>query len=119
MGWGHSGMMGGMGPLYMLDLSSEQRAKIRSIQETVRKQHWETMDKMMDESSKLYDLFGADKPDPKKRQMIESGVEARNQIAGMLTKEQSEQLEQMYRGGGWGTPGMMGPGMHRGGMMGR
>lgn len=130
MGMGH-GMMGGMGPLHMLDLSDEQRAKIRSIQENVRKQHWEIMGRIMDESSKLYDLFAADKPDPKKigsvygkifdlkRQMIETSIDARNQMEGVLTKEQHEQLEQMHRGRGQGMPGMMGPGMHGGGMMGR
>ncbi|NIO40423.1 MAG: periplasmic heavy metal sensor [Burkholderiales bacterium] len=129
MGMG-PGMMGGMGPLHMLDLSEEQWAKVRSIQDNVRKQHWQIMGKIMDESSMLQELFAVDKPDPKKigsvygkifdlrRQMIESGIEAHNQIEAVLTKEQHEQLEQMHRGRGYGMPGMMGPGMHHRGMMG-
>ncbi len=124
------GMMGGMGPLHMLDLSDEQWAKIRTIQAGVRKQHWQAMGKIMDESSVLQELFAVDKPDSKKigavydkifalrRQMIESGIEAHNQIEAVLTKEQHEQLEQMHRGRGDGMPGMMGPGMHHRGMMG-
>lgn len=136
MGMGHMGMMGdpgmmgGMGPLHMLDLSDEQWAKIRTIQAGVRKQHWQAMGKIMDESSVLQELFAVDKPDSKKigavydkifalrRQMIESGIEAHNQIEAVLTKEQHEQLEQMHRGRGDGMPGMMGPGMHHRGMMG-
>ena len=127
---GDPGMMGGMGPLHMLDLSDEQWAKIRTIQAGVRKQHWQAMGKIMDESSVLQELFAVDKPDSKKigavydkifalrRQMIESGIEAHNQIEAVLTKEQHEQLEQMHRGRGDGMPGMMGPGMHHRGMMG-
>ncbi|MFQ6021968.1 MAG: Spy/CpxP family protein refolding chaperone [Acidiferrobacterales bacterium] len=130
MGMG-PGMMG-MGPLWMLDLSDDQRTKLHKIQDELRKTHWNTMGKIMDESSKLSELFAADKPDAKKigavygnifdlrRQMIEVSIDVHNRMDAVLTKEQREQLEQMWRGRGprYGGPGMMGPGMSRGGMMG-
>ncbi|MEE9286864.1 MAG: Spy/CpxP family protein refolding chaperone [Gammaproteobacteria bacterium] len=135
-GMGHRGMMHmmhrrsgmmGMGPLGMLDLSDEQRAKVRKIQDDLRKRHWNTMGKIMDEQSELRELFVSEKRDPKaigavygkifdyKQQMIEEKIEARNRMHAVLTEEQRKQLKQMRRG-------MRGPGhrdsMSRGGMMG-
>jgi len=126
---GGMGMMGGgmgMGPLYMLDLSDEQRTKINKISDEVRMKHWATMGKIMEEQSKLRDLLQVDTPDPKKvgaaygaiaqhqRQMVEAHVQARNQAEQVLSKEQREQLRNWHRGmGGRGPgmgPGMMGPG---------
>jgi Spy/CpxP family protein refolding chaperone len=115
----------GMGPLSMLGLSDEQRGKIDKIGDDERKKHWEIMGKMLDEQSKLRDLYQADTPDPKKvgaaygniaklrQQMVEAHVQARNQIEQVLTKEQREQLRQ-WRRGGWGPGAGMGPGMMRG-----
>lgn len=142
MGMDHGGMMGmsqgmmgggmmGMGPMAMLNLSDEQRDKLNKINDALHKQHWETMGKIMEEGTKLRDLYDADTPDAKKigavyerifalqRQKIEAGIEAQNKMRAVLTKEQQEQLKQMRRGGMpmYGPGGMMrhqgpmGPGM--------
>jgi len=135
MGGGYGmgpGMMMGYGALNGLDLSDEQRAKIDKIFDAERKQHWSVMGKMMDEQSKLRDLYAQETPDPKKvgavygemaklrQQMIETHVQASNEMQQVLTKEQREQLRQWNRGGwGWGPrapagkPGAPGPGMMR------
>ena len=112
------GMMGGMGRIQMLDLTKEQRASIHKLQNQLRRTNWDTMGKIMDESSKLSELFATDKPDSKKigavygnmfnlrRQMIESKIDTHNRIDAVLTEEQHEQLEQ-YRHG-MGRPGYRG-----------
>ncbi|MEK7816259.1 MAG: periplasmic heavy metal sensor [Pseudomonadota bacterium] len=123
-GMGGMGMMGGgmmgMGPLAMLDLSDEQRAKVRKIEDEQRKKSWDLMGKMMDESAKLRELYDADALDAKKigvvydkifdlkRQAIVAGIESSNRARTVLTKEQQEQLKQWRRGGmgmGGGTMG--------------
>ena len=142
VGVGH-GMMGDgglMGPMAMLDLSDEQRAKIRRIEDEQRKKNRDLYAKIEDESVKLRDLYGADTLDAKKigavydkifdlkREVIVAGIEAHNKARAVLTKEQQDQLKSFRRGGmgmggyGPGTPqrGMPGPGMTGpGGMMGR
>jgi Spy/CpxP family protein refolding chaperone len=126
------GMMGGgmgMGPLAMLNLSDEQRGKINKIQDELHKKNWDTQGKILEESTKLRDLYDADTPDPKKisavyeriyalkRQTIEASIEAHNKMRAVLTKEQQEQLKNWRRGGmgmgpgGYGPRGMPGPGM--------
>jgi len=141
MGGGYGmgpGMMGGgygygMG---MINLSDEQRTKMNKTMDDERKQHWAIMGKMMEQQNKLRDLYAADKPDPKKvgavygeiaklqQQMIETHLQATNQMQDVLTKEQREQIRQWHRGG-WGPgPGSCGPaGGQRGsmapGMMGK
>ena len=134
------GMMGGYG-MGMLDLTADQQAKINKIFDDKRKQHWAIMGKMMEEQNKLRDLSNVDKPDPKKigavyaeiaklqQQMIESHVQATNQMQDILTKEQRDQLRQWHRGGrgtgegprgpAGGQRGTMGPGNMPGNMMGR
>jgi Spy/CpxP family protein refolding chaperone len=104
-----SGIMG-MGPLHMLDLSDEQRAELRKIQDNLRKRHWTTMGKIMDEQSELRELFDSETPGAKvigavygkifdyRQQMIEEKIEAMNRMRAVLTKEQWEQLKQMRRG---------------------
>jgi Spy/CpxP family protein refolding chaperone len=115
------GMMGGMGPVWMLDLTDEQRGKIEKIHDDVRRKNWDTWGKIMDEQSKLRDLYLGETVDARKvgaayagiaklqQQVIESGVEAHNRVQAVLTKEQKEQLRQ-WRRGGMGGRGMMGPG---------
>ena len=131
-GMGPGMMGGGYGALNGLDLSDEQRAKIDKIFDTERKQHWAIMGQMFEEQNKLRDLYNADEPDPKKvgalygqiaklrQQMLETHVQASNQMQQVLTKEQREQLRQWRRGGwGWGPRGPAagkpgaGPGMMR------
>ncbi len=127
------GMMG-MGPVWMLNLTDEQRAKISKLQGELRKKQWATMGQIMDERQKLFELYSADSPDAKKvgavygkifdlrRQMIEAAIDTQNHTQALLTKEQRAQLDQWRHGWGAGPggPGMMGPGMMgpgpRGGM---
>ncbi len=126
-----SGMMGamGMGRIQMLDLTKEQRASMHKLQDQLRRTNWDTMGKIMDESSKLRELFAADKPDAKRigavygnifdlrRQIIESKIDTHNRVDGLLTKEQRQELKQLKRGhgAGRGAQGMMSPGMGQGG----
>lgn len=126
-----AGMMG-MGPVWMLNLTDEQRAKIGNLQGELRKKQWTTMGQIMDERQQLFELYAADSPDPKKvgavygkifdlrRQMIEAAIDARNRTQALLTQEQRAQLGQWRHGWGAGSggPGMMGPGMMGPGMMG-
>lgn len=121
---------GMIGPIWMLDLTEEQRTRLRDIREEQRRQSWNTMGKIMDETSRLRDLYSADEWDPKaigavygkifdlKRQMIEASIEAHNRREAILTQEQRDQLSQWNRrmlmhggfGRGWGGPmhhGMM------------
>jgi Spy/CpxP family protein refolding chaperone len=124
------GMMGGgmmgMGPFAMLNLSDEQRAKINKIQDELHKKNWDTQGKIMEENTKLRDLYDVDTPDPKKisavyeriyalkRQTIEASIEAHNKMRALLTKEQQDQLANLRRGRGMpmGGAGMMGPGAY-------
>jgi len=120
------GMMHGSGPIGMLDLTDDQRAKINKIQDEQRKKNWDAMGKIMDEQSKLRDLYAADKRDPKiigavygtifnlKRQMIEATIDAQNRMEALLTDQQRQELKQSRRGTGGSR---MGPGGARGGMM--
>jgi len=124
---GGPGMMGGygMGPYTMLNLSDDQRSKINKIHDAERKQHWAIMGKMMDVENTQRDLLAQSEPDPKKvgaayaemsklrQQMLETHVQANNDMQKVLTKEQREQLQQWHRGmrggpGGAGPRGMMG-----------
>lgn len=124
------GMMGGygMGPLAALNLTDDQRSKINKIFDDERKQHWAVMGKMMDEQNKLRDLYEQTEPDPKKvgaaygaiaklrQQMLETHIQANNEMQKVLTKEQREQLGQWRRGmwgPGGGPRGGYGPGMRR------
>ncbi|MCC6609053.1 MAG: Spy/CpxP family protein refolding chaperone [Burkholderiales bacterium] len=102
------GMMGG--PLGALDLTDAQRAQINKIQDETRRKNWDVMGKMQDERAKLRDAYAsgtADRAailDAYKRigdlrlQRIENGLDARERIQGVLTKEQREQLR---RWGPW------------------
>jgi len=126
-GMGPGMMGGGMGMYSMLNLSDAQRSKINQIQDAERRQHWETMGKIMDEQAKLRDLYLADKRDTQailkvqdrvnqyQRKMLELHLNTENQIEAVLPPEQREQLKS-FRRGGYG-PGGMGPGNMGRGMM--
>jgi Spy/CpxP family protein refolding chaperone len=121
MGGMGMGPGGGMGPVSMLDLTDEQRNKIENIHDDVRRKNWDTYGKIMDEQSKLRDLYSGETVDAKKagvvygnisklqQQVFETNIEAHNRAQAVLTKEQKEQLKQWSRGG-MGGRGMMGPG---------
>jgi Spy/CpxP family protein refolding chaperone len=95
------------GGLAALNLSAEQSDKIAAIQEENRSKNWNTMGQMRSEQFKLRQMYYADKVDPAavseqqkkvddlRRQMLKSHVEARNQIAAVLTPEQRKQFRQL------------------------
>jgi Spy/CpxP family protein refolding chaperone len=117
------GMMGGpggcpmmgAGPLWQLNLTADQKKKIDALMTQQREQHWSIMRSMSDDYAKLRTLYAADPLDANaigkvyddifknQRAMIDSGIKARNQIYGMLTPEQKNQLKQ------YGTGGPRGP----------
>jgi len=129
MGMGQ-GMMGGYGVMGMMDLTDDQRTKMTKTFDAERKQHWAIMGKMMEEQNKLRDLYNVDKPDPKKvgavygeiaklqQQMIETHIQATNQVQDMMTKEQREQFRQWNHGGWCQKPGTHGPAAGQRGNMG-
>ena len=114
------GMMG-MGPVWMLNLTDDQRDIIGKLREELRKKQWTTMGQIMDERQKLSELYSADSPDANKvgaiygkifdlrRQMIEATIDVRNRMQALLTQEQQTQLDQWRHGwgAGFGGPGMM------------
>lgn len=128
MGYG-MGFMGLEGPYGMLDLTDEQEAKIDKLLDGLKKQHLEIMGKMMDQQAKMRDLFREEKLDMKKigavydafsalrKQLLEARVNATNRIREILTKEQRDELKQLYRGRGYGMGPGMGGGKMRRGMM--
>jgi Spy/CpxP family protein refolding chaperone len=105
-GYGGGRGFGPGGGLAALNLSSEQRDKIAAIQEENRRKNWDAMGQMRAEQFKLRQMFNADKIDSNavaeqqkkvdelRRQMLKSRVDARNQIAAILTPEQRKQFRQ-------------------------
>jgi Spy/CpxP family protein refolding chaperone len=116
-GYGYGpGMMGGYGRgggLVALDLSSEQREKIAAIQEENRRKNWNTMGQLRSEQFKLGQMYSADKIDSAavseqqkkvdelRRELLKSRLDARNQVAAVLTPEQRKHLRQL---GPWWLP---------------
>lgn len=133
-GFGGPGMMGGgpglagllLGRGSPVELTDEQRSRVKQISDGERKQHWALMGKMLDEQTKLRDLLEQATPDPKavgaaygsisqlQQQMLESHLQARNELQGLLTPEQREQVEDSRprneRRGGVGRGGYYGRG---------
>jgi Spy/CpxP family protein refolding chaperone len=105
-GYGPGRGFGPGGGLAALNLSSEQSEKVGAIQEENRRKNWETMGQMRSEQFKLRQMYNADridsaavteqqkKVDELRRQVLKSRVEARNQIAAVLTPEQRKQFRQ-------------------------
>jgi Spy/CpxP family protein refolding chaperone len=103
------------------DLSEEQRNKLRSIAQELRKKHWDLKGAMMEESDALGQLWAADPVDANavgeaygrlfdlQRQWIVSGIETRQRVDDVLTAEQKQLLQGPSRPGP-GFP-MMRPGM--------
>ena len=122
-GYGHGvmggmGMTGGMGMMMespragmvrSLSLSEEQRAKINKLSDKLHHDNWASMGKIMDESTKLRDLYEADKRDADaiagvyqnifdtKIRMIKAMVTTENQIESLLTSDQLAQLKSMRK----------------------
>ena len=110
------GIMGGygLGQISRLDLTDQQRDEINKLRDQLRRKHWDIMGKMMDERSKLRDLYAEDKPDAGKigavyddiaklqKKMVQTRVDSWNKIQDVLTPQQQEQLK-AWRQGRWGT----------------
>lgn len=112
-----SGMMDGRGrggisllaPFRALDLNPDQRTRINRIELDLRKQVWSIKGKTFDTQAQLYDLYAADRPDPKKigavygqifdarRQMIEAKIDAMNRARDVLNREQLAKLKQLQQ----------------------
>ncbi|MGZ5144963.1 MAG: Spy/CpxP family protein refolding chaperone [Burkholderiales bacterium] len=102
-GWGRGGY-GLDGPLAALNLTEEQREKVAKIQEENRSKNWNTMGQMQSEMFKLRQMYFSEKLDANalseqqrkvdelRRQMLKSRVEARNEMAAVLTPDQRQQL---------------------------
>jgi Spy/CpxP family protein refolding chaperone len=124
-----TGNMPGMMPMLMhglndLKLNKQQRHEIRSILRDLRNKHWKIMEKNMELSDELADLYAArplntaaiaalyDKIFAQKKQMIITMLDARNKMESLLTKEQRKELDsnQPY-GMGFGMGYGMGFGM--------
>jgi Spy/CpxP family protein refolding chaperone len=109
MGGGHGpGMMGGYGAGHgayaALDLTDEQRQKLAALGEQARSNAWEAMGRLRAEQYRLRELLRAEpvnanavidqqtKIDELRRQVLKSRVEARNEMAAVLTPEQRKKL---------------------------
>jgi Spy/CpxP family protein refolding chaperone len=112
MGGYGMGMMGGgygMGPQGLPDLTPDQRTKISKIQDDTRRKHWELMGKVMEEQSRLRDLYDAPKRDADaitsshkkiselQRKMYEESADAHKRMEAVLTKEQQEKSWRFWR----------------------
>ena len=105
--WAATAGMASLGPLRMLDLNVDQRNRVNKIELDLRKQLWTLKGNTLDAQAQLYDLYAADRPDPKKigavygklfdvrRQMIEAKLDAMNRARDVLNKEQLEKLKQL------------------------
>jgi len=106
MGGGYDpGMMGGYG----VDLTPEQRKEANALMDQTRKEHWSMMGAMMDEQSRLRDLYAAENPDRKaiaesykrlgdiRQSMYESMINTRMKLDDMLTPEQRAKMHQYRR----------------------
>jgi Spy/CpxP family protein refolding chaperone len=108
-GAGRGGGMALLGPLRMLGLNPDQRTRINKIELDLRKQLYSLKGNTLDAQAQLYDLYSADKPDPKRigavygkifdvrRQMIEARIGAMNRARDVLSKEQLAKLKQLQQ----------------------
>ena len=93
-----------MGQLHGLDLTTDQRKKIRTIWRELRGAHLKDMEKMMAAQDELFDLMNKDKPDAKKvgeayinlvetrKKVTGQHTKTRDEILNVLTKEQREKF---------------------------
>lgn len=123
MGMG-PGMMGAYGPhrgwgpmgqgraLDSLDLEDSQRKQLRELHQQQRRRHWELMGQMHEELDKLHESWGDDSGTRDRaailaahkrladlrQQMLESRLDAADQLDKILTPEQREQLRAYWGG---------------------
>jgi hypothetical protein len=99
---------GGMGRVWRLDLSDEQRKQIRAVQLELWKKNHRARCQMTENSIRLLELQMEDRRDAKaigevyakvfelQRQMIEASIEAGNRIQELLTEQQRARLKGRY-----------------------
>ncbi len=104
--------------VWTLNLSSDQKSKIRALQRDLRSKTWALEDKIEEASDKMFDLYKAKMRDAKaigkvyteifdyRRQKIEAAIETGNKVEAVLTKKQWMSLKKWSPdhkwGGGWG-----------------
>ena len=98
------GMMGGYGPYYGLDLSSEQRAKIAAIQKEFARKHWDLMYRMHEAGWPMHEVYREGKFDEQaarkafdamseaRKQMFEAWLDAQKRMDAVLTADQRQKL---------------------------
>ncbi|MGF1613581.1 MAG: Spy/CpxP family protein refolding chaperone [Gammaproteobacteria bacterium] len=142
-GEGAFGMRSVMQASQLPDLSEEQRTKLRSIGQELRKKQWDLKGAMIEESEIIAELWAAEPVDAGavgdaygryfelRRQWIVSAIETRQQVDNVLTDEQKQWLHGRPAMPGAALPmmppamtppammppGMMPPGMVPPGMM--
>lgn len=91
--------------LHIPDLSDEQREKLYTILDKLRRDHWKLMGENMDHASELRGLYAKEPLDAKaigavyskifdvKQKMIENAIEAKQQGLNVLTDEQRNQFK--------------------------
>lgn len=123
-------MMGGVGPLWKLDLTDAQLAKIRPIQQELLTRTMEMHGKVLETKAQLPKLYAATPMDAAAigkvygrifglyQQMIQQCIEAQNQVVAVLNPDQRQRYERWRSEMMMMGPGMMGGmGMGMGGGM--
>lgn len=107
-----AGLPGPWRALAWLDLDDSQRRQLRELQRQQRRAHWELMGRMIEETEKLHDAWDVESGTRDRaailaanqriadlrRQMLESQLDAADQIDRILTPEQRERLRSGRRG---------------------
>lgn len=103
----HHGQMPGMGMLESLDLDSDQRKKVTTLQRELRNNTWDLQRQEIEQREQLSDLYGSEKMDVAaikaayeklfqvKLKMIEHTLNFKQALSRILTKEQ---MQQFYHG---------------------
>ena len=106
MGWHH-----GPGGYGALNLSDEQRAKIRDIRRDFSRKQWALMGTMHEQRDLMRDLYASGNADDAalrkayqamadaRKQMFDASLETRKRMDAVLTKEQLDQLPRGVRRG--------------------
>ena len=104
MMWGYGAGPGGYG----LNLTPEQQEKIGAIQARARTDQYKRMGTMMEAMEGMRAEMLKEEPNPdavakafdkvsaQRREMLKARIQTQNEIRGVLTKEQREQLRGMY-----------------------
>lgn len=89
-----------MGIIWNLDLTEEQREKLGSIADDLRKKRWELTGQIMEKHNEIRRLYNEQMRHNQtiselRAQIMDAGMGANNQAKDVLTDEQRKQLEEM------------------------